>query len=249
MSSKVNPKNQLSDGAIKGEFTRTRIIETALRIASRTGIESLTIGDLARTVGMSKSGLFAHFRGRDRLQLDVLTAATTRFVEAVLKPAFTRPRGKARLLALVDLWLEYIDGSDDMPGGSVLIAACTELDDRPGPLRDFVQKSQKELISNLEKAATLCIETGDMGPELDPQDFAWRVYSFVLGYHHSSRLLNDPKARARFHSSLADLLNSSDSAQRGRPQAAQKVARASRAKSARAGRLGAPQKISKKTTG
>ena len=93
-----------------------------------------------------------------------------------------------------------------MPGGSVLIAASTELDDRPGRLRDFVQKSQKDLISNIEKAARMAVDERHFRRDLDVEQFAWTLYSFVLGYHHFKRMLEDPKAELHLKRSFNGLL-------------------------------------------
>jgi AcrR family transcriptional regulator len=197
----VPPEN---DRGPKG--TKALILDTALRIASREGIEGLTIGELAKAVGMSKSGLFAHFGGKDQLQLNVLTMATGRFVDMVMKPAFKQPRGEPRIKQMLKNWLEHLNDASTLPGGSILIAASIELDDRPGVLRDFVQSAQKDLISNIEKAATIAVEEGHFRKDLDVEQFAWSLYSFVLGYHHFKRMLEDPKAELHLKRSFKGLL-------------------------------------------
>lgn len=189
----------------KGRNTKAQILEIALTVASREGLAGLTIGELAKSVGMSKSGLFAHFRGIDALQLAVLQAAVDRFVRKVMKPAFEKPRGEARLEALVKNWLLFINGDRVLPGGSVIIAASVELDDRPGRLRDFVQTAQRDLITNIEKAARIAVAEGQFRADLDCEQFAWSLYSFVLGYHHFSRMLNDPKAELHLMRSVHGL--------------------------------------------
>ena len=190
----------------KGELRKATILACALKIASRHGIEGLTIGELAKTVGMSKSGLFAHFGGRDQLQLAVLELATDGFIEVVMKPSFRQPRGAPRLRALFKNWVQHMNDEETLPGGSVLIAASTELDDRPGLLRDYVQSAQKDLISNIEKAAKLAIVEKHFRAGLDVEQFAWSLYSFVLGYHHFKRMLQDPKAELRLKRSFELLM-------------------------------------------
>jgi AcrR family transcriptional regulator len=187
--------------------TRTHILETALKVVSRDGLEGLTIGRLATACRMSKSGLFAHFGGKDQLQLAVLQLAVNRLVEKVMRPAFKAPRGEPRLVAMFDNWLKHLNAHDELPGGSVLIAASTELDDRPGPLRNLVQNSQKDLISNIEKAARIAVDVGHFRKDLDVEQFAWSMYSFVLGYHHFKRMLEDPKAELHFKRSFKGLMN------------------------------------------
>lgn len=194
-----------------GRRTKAVILDTALKIASLAGIEGLTIGELAKAVGMSKSGLFAHFQGKDNLQLSVLQAATDRFVDAVMKPAFRQPRGEPRVRAFFYNWLEHLDDQAALPGGSVLISASIELDDRPGVLRDFVQKAQKDLIKNIEIAAQLAVDEGHFRKDLDIEIFAWTVYSFVLGYHHFKRMLEDPMAESHVKRSFKALLEVSRS--------------------------------------
>ena len=53
----------------KGERTRAAILDRAVDLASVEGLEGLTIGRLATDLGMSKSGLFAHFGSKQELQL------------------------------------------------------------------------------------------------------------------------------------------------------------------------------------
>jgi len=186
--------------------TRDVILTTALRIVGREGIDGLTIGELAKAVGMSKSGLFAHFGGKDQLQLAVLELATRRFVDIVLRPAFKEPRGEPRIRAMFASWLDHLNDSSTLPGGSILIAASTELDERPGALRDFVQRTQKDLIKNIEKAAAMAVEEGHFRKDLDVEQFAWSLYSFVLGYYHFKRMLEDPKAEVHLKRSFKGLL-------------------------------------------
>jgi AcrR family transcriptional regulator len=119
----------------KGAATKDRIIERALRAASVDGLEGISLGKLASDVGMSKSGLFAHFESKEALQLDVLAAASEKFMEIVVRPAFEAPRGEPRVRALFEHWLKW-ERNESLPGGCVFMHAIAELDDRPGPARD-----------------------------------------------------------------------------------------------------------------
>ncbi len=203
----VEAKEESASSLAKGVQRKAAILDVALKIASRHGIESLTIGELAKRVGMSKSGLFAHFGTRDQLQLAVLQLATEGFINVVMRPAFHKPRGTPRLRALFKNWLEHMNDEESLPGGSVLIAASTELDDRPGELRDYVQSAQKDLISNIEQAAQIAIDEKQFRADLDVEQFAWSLYSFVLGYHHFKRMLQDPKAEQRVRRSFEALID------------------------------------------
>jgi hypothetical protein len=156
---------------------------------------------------MSKSGLFAHFKGKEHLQLLVLQSAVEKFVGAVLSPAFKEPRGLPRVTALFENWVQHLNDEDEMPGGSILIAVSLELDDRPGELRDYVQKVQRDLISNIEKAAQLAVDAGHFHADTDVSLFAWSLYSFVLGYHHFKRMLEDTNAETYLQQSFKGLLD------------------------------------------
>src|SRR5688500_12703389 len=107
----------------KGAETRDRIIERALRAASVDGLEGISLGKLASDVGMSKSGLFAHFESKEALQLDVLAAASEKFTEVVVRPAFAAPRGEPRVRALFEHWLQW-ERIESLPGGCVFMHAA-----------------------------------------------------------------------------------------------------------------------------
>jgi AcrR family transcriptional regulator len=183
----------------KGTETRDRILDQAVRIASRDGLEGLTIGSLSSELKLSKSGLFAHFGSKDELQLQVLQAAVARFTETVARPALTAPRGEPRIRAFFDHWLAWAN-DPEMPGGCIFVTASVELDDRPGPQRDFFARAYGDRITFLAKAARLAIETGHFRADLDCEQFAFDIDCIALGFHYAKRLLRDPQAepRARF---------------------------------------------------
>ncbi len=193
--------------ALRGQTTKRLILEEAMKIASVHGIEGITIGELAKKVGMSKSGLFAHFENKDNLQLEILKMATDHFVEVVLKPSFKEPQGLARIEAIVDNWIKFLNDTATLPGGSIFISASFELDDRPGVLKDFVQKSQNDLILNIEKAVQIAIDCKHLKSNTDKNDFAWKLYSYVLGYHHFQRMLHNPKAEEFLRNAVRELIN------------------------------------------
>jgi AcrR family transcriptional regulator len=196
----------------KGAETRERILDQAVRLASRDGLEGLTIGTLSTELGLSKSGLFAHFGSKDELQLQVLQAAVERFEQTVIRPALSSPRGEPRIRAFFAGWLAWED-DPQMPGGCLLIAASVELDDRPGPQRDFLVQAHRDRFRFMAKAARLAIEAGHFRADLDPEQLAFEMNALALGYHHSHRLLRDERAagraRAAFERLLADSKNPS----------------------------------------
>jgi AcrR family transcriptional regulator len=190
----------------KGEGTRDRILDRALRLASRDGLEGLSIGALALDLGLSKSGLFAHFGSKEDLQLAVLREAATRFENTVMRPAFQAPRGLPRVRRLFDNWLAWI-GDPASPGGCVFLAAAAELDDREGRPRDFLVGSQKQLVASLAKSARLAVEEGHFAAHLDAEQFAFDLYALLLGCSHWKRLLRDPRAEARARAAFDRLIH------------------------------------------
>ena len=182
--------------ATKGEQTRAAILDQALQIASRLGLEGLTIGSLADATGMSKSGLFAHFGSREDLQLAVLEHAAQLYGNRVLLPALKIARGLPRLRALFAQWLEWTLASG-LPGGCIMISAAAEYDDRPGPIRDAVIANQNRGRAISEKAVRLAIEEGHLRPDTDPEQIAFELLAIVLASHNYRRLLGDKEARKR----------------------------------------------------
>lgn len=190
------PGTHAGAATTKGEETRALILDTALRMVSRLGLEALSIGGLAGEVGMSKSGLFAHFDSKEDLQLAVLQTAVDRFIAEVISPALRAPRGEPRVRALFEGWMDWED-AEYQPGGCVFIGTANELDDRPGALRDQLASSQRDWLEALATAARIAVEEGHFREDLDTRQFAYDLYSIILAYHHFSRLLRDPDAEAR----------------------------------------------------
>ena len=179
----------------KGNVTRSRIVETALRAASVDGLEGITLGKVAADVGMSKSGLFAHFDSKESLQVDVLAAAAQKFTQVVVAPALTAPRGEPRLRALFNHWLQW-EQNETLPGGCVFRHAAAELDDRPGPARDALVDHQRRWLETLSKAVSITIDAGHFRTDVDPDLFAFQLYGIVLSYYNSARLFKNPGAKA-----------------------------------------------------
>ena len=186
----------------KGEQTRTLILNEAVALASQVGLEGLSIGSLAGRLGMSKSGLFAHFGSKEDLQLQTLKQAQQLFLDQVLSPALKQPRGLPRLEALVTNWLAWIERNDDLPGGCLILAASAEYDDRPGAVRDLLVAGQRELRGAIAKAIRLAIEEGHLKPDTDPWQITFDLFGIVLATLHDLRLLGDSRALARARSTL-----------------------------------------------
>ena len=175
----------------KGAATREAIVERAYEIARFAGVEGLSIGPLAQAVGMSKSGVFAHFGSREDLQRAVIESAATRFGEQVFIPALSEPRGLPRLRAMMHNWFEWVRGNS---GGCVLLGSVTEYDDRPGPLRDQVLSNERRWRDILKRAVRIAIDEGHLRPG-DVEQYAFELYAIPLTVHHKAGLFGYEQAR------------------------------------------------------
>ncbi|MGH7658923.1 MAG: TetR/AcrR family transcriptional regulator [Gemmatimonadales bacterium] len=177
----------------KGTETRNRIVEQALKDASLFGLNGITLGELAGRLGISKSGLFAHFGSKEELQLRVIEAAEQKFKAEVIAPALKAPRGEPRVKALFEQWIAWGD-THDLPGGCVFSHAAMEMDDAPGPARNALVKVHQSWLAFLEEAARNAIREGHFRPDLDVSLFAFQLTGIVAGYYRASRLLHDANA-------------------------------------------------------
>ena len=189
----------------KGERTRAAILDEALRIVSKAGLDGLTIGTLAEATGMSKSGLFAHFGSREELLLAVLAHGQAEFTEVVFQPALAKPRGLPRLHAMFTNWLDWTE-SAELPGGCPMIGGASEFDDRPGPVRDMLAGGQRTWIETLKRAVRQAVEEGQLAAQTDPEQIAFEIFGIALVVHHHRRLLGYRKARERALIALDSLL-------------------------------------------
>jgi AcrR family transcriptional regulator len=195
------PRARRSDGL----RTREAILEHAARLATVEGIEGLSLARLADDVGMSKSGLFAHFGSKEDLQIEVLRVASADFAERVIAPSLKQPRGPARLRAIFERWLAWA-ADPEVPGGCVFAGASFELDDQPGPVRDYLVEEEKRLLDVLSRSARLGIESGLLRKDLDTELFAFQIHGLMLGFHHARRLMRLRNAEAMARQSFDQLL-------------------------------------------
>ncbi|MCA1828342.1 MAG: TetR/AcrR family transcriptional regulator [Myxococcales bacterium] len=187
----------------KGADTRQRILDNAFRLAARDGLGGVSLGTLADDIGLSKSGLFAHFRSKEELQLEMLRTASMQFVENVMVPALRKPRGVPRLRAMFDNWLAW---ASTQQGGCIFVTASVELDDRPGRVRDYVAQQQQALMDAIARAAEISKTEGHFRKDLDVEQFAFEMEAIYLVFHHAHRLLRDPKAAKRARAAFNRLI-------------------------------------------
>jgi AcrR family transcriptional regulator len=192
----------------KGEQTRSAVLDEAMRMASAVGMRALTIGTLAEATQMSKSGLFAHFKSKEQLQLDVLDHAAELFIDMVMRPALKAPRGEPRLRELFErklIWDGVAEGI--LPGGCIFTSLATELDDEPDtPLRDKLVQHERDWLESVATMFAGGVREGHFAADADPELFAYQFQGLLLAHHHATRLLRDPRAEQRARAGFESLL-------------------------------------------
>lgn len=186
------PQPGPSDGRrARGMRSRTAILERSVQLASRDGLEGLTIGALAADLGAHKSSVHALFGSKEELQLATLAAARAILIDHVIAPALSSDVGLPRLRAIGEAWWDYL-GADVFAGGCFLCAASAEMDGRPGPLRDAVQDVMREWIAVLEANLEAAVAAGAMRADLDPAAAAFRLNALGMAANWQRQLMNDP---------------------------------------------------------
>jgi AcrR family transcriptional regulator len=180
----------------KGEHTRTAILNDAMVLASQIGMESLSIGNLAGRLAMSKSGLIAHFGSKEDLQRAVLERYREHFIASAFMPALQQARGLPRLRALVHNWLAFL-GNPNLPGGCLFMAAAHEYDDRPGPLRDYVVATLRDLRNMVARAVRMAVEQGHLREDTDHWQLAFEIYGLMLAAHQEYKLFDNERYSER----------------------------------------------------
>lgn len=172
-----------------GVRTRAAILSTAARLATVEGLEGLTIGGLAAAIGMSKSGLYAHFGSKEELQLATIEHARQVFKEEVISPAMARPEHE-RLLALCDYYLAHLR-ERVFPGGCFFAGAALEMGTRPGPVRDRIADFQRDLSRLIAGLVAAAQTDGHLAGE-DPRLLAFEVNAQFLAASAAFVLTDEP---------------------------------------------------------
>jgi AcrR family transcriptional regulator len=173
----------------KGDRTRARILDEAVELASVQGLGALTLGPLAERLGLSKSGLFAHFRSKEALQVETLERAAALFRAEVTEPVRAVADRAGRLRALFERWIAWLEDSG-LPGGCPILAAAIEFDDVPGPVHDTAARQLAELHGLIQKFARAA------RPQCDAEATAAAVIGLAMSHLVRMRLLGDRRARA-----------------------------------------------------
>jgi AcrR family transcriptional regulator len=189
----------------RGLRTRRAILEHAARVGSAEGLEAVSLQRLADDLGISKSGLFAHFGSKEELHLATIEAAAQIFVDEVIRPALAVPRGVRRIWALCDSWLSYLERGV-FPGGCFFWAVGEEFDSRPGPVRDSVLEKKAYWSYSIERAVREAQEAGDIDAGVDPAQLAWELDSLLGGVNSGFKCGDGGRALERGRRAIKDRL-------------------------------------------
>lgn len=188
-----------------GERQRRRILAAAVDLASSEGLSGLSIGRLADATGMSKSGLFAHFGAKQELQIAAIDAAAAEFEAAVAQPALDEEPGLARLHALLDRWLSYVEHIE-YRGGCFFFATSSEYGSRPGPIREHLARFTRAWLRALEREARVALRQGELAPGCDPCQLAFELHAFVQEANWTREIFADAAAFRRAQTAIAQTL-------------------------------------------
>jgi AcrR family transcriptional regulator len=186
--------------------TRQRILRQGLALMSRAGLGGVTLGILAGQVGMSKSGLFAHFRSKEDVQIELLAHMAEFAAEHIVRPSMAASEGLPRLQTLVRNWLGWAQRAG-LPGGCPVAAGLFEFDDVEGRVRNKIllmeQAWRRMLIGLVQRA----VELGHLRSDLDLDQFVWELCGIYLGHHAAHRFLRSADADSRAQTAFQALLD------------------------------------------
>jgi len=163
---------------------------------SQYGLGGITLGVLAERVGMSKSGLFAHFKSKDEVQIDLLEYSVRHGNPYIVEPAMKEPPGLPRLRAAALNWFGWAPRSG-LPGGCPVAAGMFEFDDVESPVRDKIAELEAAWRSFLRELAQSAVELGHLRRDLDVDQFVWELGGIYLAHHISQRFVRLPESDRR----------------------------------------------------
>lgn len=177
-------------------LTLAAILDTAIEMAAADGLESLTVGEVAKRLGLSKSGVFSRIGSREALQKAVVEEYDRRFLQDVFVPAMREPRGLPRLNAIMRLWLQRARDVE-IRTGCLYCAGAFEYDDREGPLRELLLDGTRRWRAALKRTAIQAIEAGHLKPDTDAEQLVYELDGLFVALMREARFLRDPRAANR----------------------------------------------------
>src|SRR5271156_5671954 len=186
--------------------TRERILRQGLALMSQSGVAGVTLGVLAEQVGMSKSGLFAHFRSKEDVQIELLTHMAEFAQGHVVAPSMAAADGLPRLRALVGNWFGWAQRAG-LPGGCPVAAGLFEFDDVEGRVRNKILEMEGQWRLTLTELVQRAVDLGHLRRDLDVDQFVWELCGIYLGHHAAHRFLRSADADARAQTAFQALVD------------------------------------------
>jgi AcrR family transcriptional regulator len=201
-STATRARRQRSDG----ERSRQTILRAAANLATTDGLEGISIGNLAAHIGMSKSGLYAHFGSKQELQLATVETARGIFDDEVVKPVQTTADPLDRLRALLEGFLSHLERRV-FPGGCFFASTTAEFDTRPGPVRDRVAAIQQGWVELIERMIREAQAAGSIGATENPSQLAFELHAYLLMGNIGFVLYGDAVHLERARAAIASRLS------------------------------------------
>jgi AcrR family transcriptional regulator len=197
---------------LRGMETRQAILVHAAKVGSAEGLEAVSLQRLADDLGISKSGLFAHFGSKEELHMATIEVAAQIFTDEVIRPALQEPRGLGRVWKLCDSWLSYVERGV-FPGGCFFWAVAEEYDSRrPGPVRDSVLEKKAYWSNSIQRAVREAQAAGEIDANVDPEQLAWELDSLLGGANSGFKGEDGVRALERGRRAIRDRLASAATA-------------------------------------
>ena len=190
----------------RSELTQTAIVDAALEMAALDGLESLSIGEVAKKLELSKSGVFSRVGSREALQRAVLEEFDRRFVEDIMKPALALPRGLPRLDAMMQAWLDRAL-RPGARGACLYVAGAFEFDDRDGPLRELLLDGVRRWRAMLKRSVIQALDAGHLRADIDIEQLVFELDALFTGLMREARFLQNPEAQQRGWASYQRLID------------------------------------------
>ncbi|HEY8101015.1 MAG TPA: TetR/AcrR family transcriptional regulator [Burkholderiaceae bacterium] len=192
--------------ATKSELTFAAIVDEALEMAFTDGIGKLSLGEVAKRLELSKSGVFSRVGSLEALQQEVLDEFDRRFTAEVFQPAMALPRGLPRLNSMLENWIRRTCNTKSR-SACLYIAGSFEFDDVASPLRDRLRQGVMRFRAALRRTVMQAIDEGHLRADTDPEQLVFEIYSFIVGSMHDTRFLHEAKTEERMRNAYARLIS------------------------------------------
>ncbi len=190
---------------MKGINSKQRLLQIGIDLMSVHGVSGVTLGQLATASGMSKSGLYAHFKSKEQLQIDLLDSVSERARLVILEPAMQAPEGLRRVRSIMEHWWGWWRRAG-LAGGCPVASALFEFDDVEGFVRDHSSSMERQWRDQLGRIVQEAKSLGHLSSDTDVDQFVWEMCANYLGHHVSTRFLNSDHADAHARHAMDALI-------------------------------------------